>query len=82
MKSVLCGVVALLFASSAFAQPTRLTEKQMDRVTAGTLFINTDFAGLANTIVSLKSVNLISISALVAEDTAFQGLTLVTIEPR
>jgi hypothetical protein len=85
MKRLLHGFVALPFlASTALAQPTPLTDSQMDRVAAGGIFDAVLAIGLP---FRLGLLNLSFIAPIVAEDTAFQtafqgGVTLVTLERR
>jgi hypothetical protein len=46
MKKLLHGLVALpLLAASAFAQPMQLTDKQMDKVSAGFFFLEVHNTG-------------------------------------
>jgi hypothetical protein len=80
MKKLLHGFAALPFlASTALAQPMPLTDSQMDRVAAGAIF---DAALGIVLPFRLASFNLFFIAPIIAEDTAFQGVTLVTLERR
>ena len=91
MTSLLYGLAALpLLTGAALAQPPQqsaggasakqpmqLSEQQMDSVTAGFLTIG----GLVNTnFPQLQMFGPIFIHPLVAEDTAFQGLTIITLQ--
>ena len=65
--------------SAPAKQPMQLSEQQMDKVTAGW---NLSIDELVNlTFTQAKVLTLTFVAPLVAEDSAFQNMTIVTMEP-
>lgn len=97
MKKLLHGLAALPFLagaasaevpkqsndSSRWAKPIQLTDAQLDRVAAGSPLVVTNVINVnfLQTWIRLP-LNIPFVAGIVAEDTAFQGVTLVTLEPR